>query len=62
MSLFNIALLDHCILQCRIYSFMSQKLLKLFYRHSFVNRHRSERSSELMRMDLFNIQFFAHFS
>ena len=61
MSDFYIALFNHCILKCCIYSLMAEQLLYLLYRHSLVDCHRCERSAKLVRMDSAQMQFPAEF-
>ena len=48
MGKFNIALLDHDVLEGCVYSLVPQKTLQLFHGHSLVNRHGGERSAEFV--------------
>lgn len=48
MGKFNIALLDHGVLEGCVYSLVPQKTLQLFHGHSLVNRHGGERSAEFV--------------
>ena len=57
-----IALFHHSILQCGIYPPMTEKLLKLLNRHTFVDCHSSQCASELVRVCLLNVQAFTDFS
>ena len=57
-----IALFHHSILQCGIYPPMTEKLLKLLNRHTFVDCHSSQCASELVRVCLLNVQEFTDFS
>lgn len=62
MSRFHVTLLDHRILQGRIYPLMPKKPLKLLDRHSFINGYCRKRPPELMRMHFRNVQSLAHFA
>ena len=38
MRQFNIILINHCILQCRIETLMTEQVLDLLYRHTLIYR------------------------
>ena len=45
-----VVLVDHCVAQRGVYPYMTQQSLHLLDRHPFVDGHRREGSSELVRM------------